>query len=255
LLISFFFNYFIWIRRGVWIPTTPWESQWYAIVQWAGITDQAAIDYVLPNSQNFGCNLYAEVDLFEGGTASLSGCGGCVIQLRQSFYVSEARVLIPDEQTAFCGVVVANVAPVEIRCFIQDQILSPLEVPVGNAKYEIVVDYEINFDPTVINCAEVVTKNIDTDTFRAEAASILILMDEVIIQQAVVELAPSMCECDMKFYRRIIMFPFAHFCISLCVFFSTLYLHETKRSRHAIGTTFTINPSFYGYLHCTVLWP
>jgi hypothetical protein len=254
--LSAFFFILFWIRRGVWIPTTSWESQWYAIVQWAGITDQAAIDYVLPNAPNFGCNLYAEVDLFEGGTASLSGCGGCVIQLRQSFHVSESRVLIPDEQTAFCGVVVASVAPVEIRCFIKDQILSPLEVPVGNAIYEIAVDYEINFDPTVINCAEIVTENIDTDKFRADAASILILMDEVVIQQAEVVLAPTMCECEMKFYRRTTPAPLCSLVYFLvCLFRSTIYLHGTKPSSHGIGTSFTIKPSVYGYLHCTVLWP
>ena len=38
-----------------------------------GATD---IDYVLPNFQNFGCNLYTDSDLFKSGTAVLNGCGG-----------------------------------------------------------------------------------------------------------------------------------------------------------------------------------
>ena len=160
LLVCMTFFHFSLIRRGVWIPRTPWESLWHAVVQWVGITNESAINYVLPNAVNFGCNLYAEVDLFTDGTASLSGCGGSVVTLQQSFFVSEARVLIPDEQKAFCEQVVASVAPVEIRCFIQDQTLS--EVPAGGS-YEIVVNYEINFGPTVTNGEEVVTENIDTE--------------------------------------------------------------------------------------------
>ena len=83
------------LRCGVWIPRTPWEAMWYAIVQWAGITDDALINYVLPNAVNFGCDLYAEVDLYEDGGATLSGCGGIVIELEQSFIVNVMNIYIP----------------------------------------------------------------------------------------------------------------------------------------------------------------
>lgn len=34
------------------------------------------VQYVLPNSQNFGCNLYTDSDLFNSGQQVLNGCGG-----------------------------------------------------------------------------------------------------------------------------------------------------------------------------------
>ena len=76
------------IGRGRLLPTTSWDALWYdyceliitscdatydlcitdhlpaflitryGISQWFGITEQDDIDYVLPNSQNFGCELF-----------------------------------------------------------------------------------------------------------------------------------------------------------------------------------------------------
>jgi hypothetical protein len=34
------------------------------------------MQYVLPNSQNFGCNLYTDSELFNTGQQVLNGCGG-----------------------------------------------------------------------------------------------------------------------------------------------------------------------------------
>jgi hypothetical protein len=47
-----------------------------AVTQWFGIAEQADVDYVLPNSQNFGCDLFTDTDMFTGGNNKLTGCGG-----------------------------------------------------------------------------------------------------------------------------------------------------------------------------------
>ena len=93
------------IGRGRLIPTTSWDALFYGLTQWMGITDQDEIDVswscclqllcachfsisqpsvffhpklknVLPNSQNFGCNLFTDYDLFHSGQQFLNGCGG-----------------------------------------------------------------------------------------------------------------------------------------------------------------------------------
>jgi hypothetical protein len=64
------------IGRGRVMPTTSWDALFYGLTQWMGIFAQADIDHVLPNSQNFGCNLYTDSDLFKSGTEVLNGCGG-----------------------------------------------------------------------------------------------------------------------------------------------------------------------------------
>ena len=40
------------------------------------------------------------------GTGRLPGCGGEVVDLEQSFYITEPRLLNPDEQKQFCQKVV-----------------------------------------------------------------------------------------------------------------------------------------------------
>ena len=64
------------IGRGRLIPSRSWDSLWYGITQWFGITAQADVDYVLPNSQNFACDLFADSELYTSGTNSITGCGG-----------------------------------------------------------------------------------------------------------------------------------------------------------------------------------
>ena len=66
------------IGRGRVMPTTSWDALFYALSQWMGITVQDQINYVLPNSRNFGCNLFTDYDLFKSGTNSLIGCGGAI---------------------------------------------------------------------------------------------------------------------------------------------------------------------------------
>ena len=64
------------IGRGRVMPTTSWDALFYSLTQWMGITAQDQIDCVLPNAQNFGCDLFTDYDLFKSGTQVLNGCGG-----------------------------------------------------------------------------------------------------------------------------------------------------------------------------------
>ena len=66
------------IGRGRVMPTTSWDALFYALTQWMGITVQDQIDYVLPNSRNFGCDLFTDYDLFKSGTQVVIGCGGAI---------------------------------------------------------------------------------------------------------------------------------------------------------------------------------
>jgi len=56
------------VGRGVWIPTTPNEAMWFGISQWFGLESDFALNYALPNMNNFGCRLYSASDLYKGGT-------------------------------------------------------------------------------------------------------------------------------------------------------------------------------------------
>ena len=81
--------------RGAWIPSIPWEALWHGIGQWFGITSDLALRYTFPNIDNFGCRLYSDSDLYDGGTGSISGCGGAVVELEQVFFLNEPRLLSP----------------------------------------------------------------------------------------------------------------------------------------------------------------
>ena len=190
-------------RRGVWIPTTSWEALWYGVTQWIGITDDAAINYVLPNARNFGCNLYSEADLFTDGTATVSGCGGDVITVQQIFLVSEPRVLSPDEQTAYIDLI-TKTSPVSVRCLIVSQILRVLPagsrmLNTGNTTYELDVVSEVSFESGE-DGETIYTESIDTVTFQEEAASV-VQMDDVVVEQAevvVVTSSPSKSPCEYE---------------------------------------------------------
>ena len=38
--------------RGRFIPTTSWDSIWNGILEWTGVTNEADLDYCLPNRAN-----------------------------------------------------------------------------------------------------------------------------------------------------------------------------------------------------------
>ena len=86
--------------RGAWIPTTSNDAFWTGITQWFGITSEMGLNYILPNMENFGCSLFSEADMYSGGTATISGCGGESVQMKQRFFVTEVSVL--DYACLFC---------------------------------------------------------------------------------------------------------------------------------------------------------
>jgi hypothetical protein len=57
---------------------------WFGIAQWFGLQSNIALNYVLPNMNNFGCRLYSETDLYKEGTGE---CGmlRCVYIFSQKF--------------------------------------------------------------------------------------------------------------------------------------------------------------------------
>ena len=94
------------IGRGRVMPTTSWEAVFYGVSQWMGISLQDQLDYVLPNSQNFGCNLYTDYDLFKSGSNFLRGCGGkleSVSYLKCSLYeiIDFANTILLKKMQAF----------------------------------------------------------------------------------------------------------------------------------------------------------
>lgn len=63
-----------WLKRGRWIPSTPWESLFNAVAQWMGVHDDEDLDWVLPNRESFKshalhgmCDLFTDKDLFTDG--------------------------------------------------------------------------------------------------------------------------------------------------------------------------------------------
>lgn len=51
-------------RRGVLLPTTPFESIWNGIAQWFGITNNSDLDEVLPNRATFGDALFSAETMY-----------------------------------------------------------------------------------------------------------------------------------------------------------------------------------------------
>lgn len=176
--------------RGVLIPKVPWEAMWYGITQWAGITNDAATNYVLPNLASFGCEVYSEVDLYIDGVETTSGCGGSVIDMHQTFRISQPRLLTPDEQKRFIDLVVARMPDgIRTRCFIQSQTLS---VNSGAARtlqetaesYELNVVYVITFEEGVADGESIATETVNSQNFEAEVTAAIQM--EVTVEEAIV---------------------------------------------------------------------
>lgn len=47
------------------LPTTPWESVWWGVAQWLGVTDKAVLETILPHAKNFKGALFEKSDLFD----------------------------------------------------------------------------------------------------------------------------------------------------------------------------------------------
>ena len=131
--------------KGAWIPTTSNEAYWTGITQWFGILSEMALNYVLPNMGNFGCSLFSEADMYNGGTATISGCGGESVQMKQRFFITEPRLLNPDEQKSFCMKIVDAMGEVTVRCQVLDQILAsaPARRRLGNRILETVATLDV----------------------------------------------------------------------------------------------------------------
>ncbi len=108
--------------------------------------------------------------------------------------------MIPEEQKAFCDIVVANIAQGNIRCFILKQTLS--EIPRdsrilnenGNVMYEIEVDFQISSDLPSGVFGDLAISEISSATFQAEAADIIEMEDVTFEQPEVVIVTSSPSE-------------------------------------------------------------
>lgn len=141
------------IGQGRLIPTHSWDAIWYGISQWFGIKNVYDLEYVLPNSGNFGCDLFTDSDLFTNGTEKLKGCGGPDYSSPVTLQLHEPRYLTGEEQKAVCRLAVRslgialNVDPSNSRCYIVDQVITPSELVTGS--YDISGTAVINFDESI----------------------------------------------------------------------------------------------------------
>ena len=141
------------IGQGRLIPTRSWDSVWYGISQWFGIKDLDDIEYVLPNSANFGCDLFTDRDLYTTGTESLKGCGGPAHTSPVTMNLPSPRYLTGEEQKSVCRLAVRSMAislsfePSNSRCYVDDQVITP------SVEYPDLFDINgmavINFDESV----------------------------------------------------------------------------------------------------------
>jgi hypothetical protein len=138
------------IGRGRVMPTTSWEALWYGVNQWFGIDVASDVKKVIPNSRNFGCNLYSSTDLFHSGTGTVAGCGGPSFTTQLSFNLDEPRYLTGEEQKTICDLAVGissdrlSTGEDDIRCYIGDQTI--VETDGG---YIVTADSVLNFDYTI----------------------------------------------------------------------------------------------------------
>ena len=72
-----------WLKRGRWLPSTPWESLFNAVAQWMGVHEDADLDWVLPNRESFKshalydmCDLFTDKDLFTDGACQCELANG-----------------------------------------------------------------------------------------------------------------------------------------------------------------------------------
>ena len=93
--------------------------------------------YVLPNSQNFGCNLFTDYDLFNSGQQFLKGCGGATHETPITFQVPEIRMLTGEEQKQVCKLAMRSTSMQlsfdrsNARCYVRDQIIVDSEIAPG----------------------------------------------------------------------------------------------------------------------------
>lgn len=141
------------IGRGRLIPTRSWDALFYGVAQWFGITETAELLYALPNSGNFGCDLFTDYDLFNSGTNTLEGCGGATQTTPVTFQVPEVRFLTGEEEKQVCKLALRtaskqfNVDIAKTRCYVADQVIVHSEVAIG--MYDVNGIATLNFDYTI----------------------------------------------------------------------------------------------------------
>ena len=112
------------IGRGILIPYRSWESMWYGVTNWMGVTDEDDMRYVLPNNGNMGCDLYTDADMYTVGNTTIGGCGDRTVGLRLSMFITEPRYLTGLEQKRICNAAISltsSNANTQSRCTIVDQ--------------------------------------------------------------------------------------------------------------------------------------
>lgn len=179
---SFSDDYHLNIGQGRLIPTHSWDAAWYGIAQWFGIKDPYDLEDVLPNSGNFGCDLFTDSDLYITGTESLKGCGGPDYTSPVTMQLPEPRYLTGEEQKSVCRLAVRSMSialkfePTNSRCYIADQVITPSELAPGS--YDVSGQAVINFDesippgkanPTVVENVMVATATTASDFVVAGA--------------------------------------------------------------------------------------
>jgi hypothetical protein len=93
---------------------------WHHSVVWH--STQTDIDYVLPNSGNFGCDLFTDEDLYTAGTNAIQGCGGPSFDSPATMEITEQKGLCKiATQTASKQLI----NPADTRCFIAYQVVTP----------------------------------------------------------------------------------------------------------------------------------
>mmetsp|Transcript_4289 Transcript_4289/g.9709 ORF Transcript_4289/g.9709 Transcript_4289/m.9709 type:complete len:891 (+) Transcript_4289:2-2674(+) len=128
------------IGRGRLIPSISWESMWYGIANWYGISKFEEMNVVLPNNGNFGCQLFTDKDMYTVGNNTISGCNDRAVNLKMSMFLKEPRYLTGLEQKRICKAAIAAVAKnanVTSRCIVVDQ--------------KIIVSYDYNRRLTTVN--------------------------------------------------------------------------------------------------------
>eukprot|EP00804_Cyclotella_cryptica_P019763 CCRYP_009664-RA/>CCRYP_009664-RA protein AED:0.11 eAED:0.11 QI:135/1/0.94/1/1/1/17/0/2177 len=178
--------------RGVWIPTTPNEAMWFGISQWFGLESDIALNYALPNMNNFGCRLYSETDIYRDGTGKVPGCGGDVMTFSQVFFLSEPRLLNPDEQKSFCAKVYNSISGISIRCVLLDQIIAVRNTELSqrgltDLGYILEITYEISSDS--FGVSTLINNVVNGDNFKTSSASVIEM--DVAIQSAQVVTTPT----------------------------------------------------------------
>lgn len=139
------------VGRGFLIPYRSWDSLWYGVANWFGITSDEDMRYVLPNNGNMGvsqhssrtspaslpclaltltfcirfqCQLYTDKDMYNHGTTVIDGCNDRYVEMKLSMLLNEPRYLTGLEQKRLCAAAISLVsqnANVTSRCIVVDQ--------------------------------------------------------------------------------------------------------------------------------------